>query len=137
MLVVAIIGTLAAIAIPSYLHYIYQAEVTKAIGDIAVIARELEAYRYDNGQFPDTLATIGRQDFDDPWGAPYQYLNMANVSGKGAMRKDHHLVPLNTDFDLYSMGRNGTSQPPLTAKASYDDILRANNGAFIGLASEY
>jgi len=46
-------------------------------------------------------------------------------------------VPINTDFDLYSMGPDGRSAPPLTAKHSRDDIVRANDGAFIGLASDY
>ncbi len=34
-------------------------------------------------------------------------------------------------------GRDRQSIPPLTAKVSQDDILRANDGAFIGLASTY
>jgi hypothetical protein len=50
---------------------------------------------------------------------------------------DHSLVPINTDFDLYSMGPDGRNSPPLTAKHSRDDIVRANNGAFIGVASDY
>jgi general secretion pathway protein G len=35
------------------------------------------------------------------------------------------------------MGRDGASQPPLTASASRDDIVRANDGQYIGLASGY
>ena len=56
---------------------------------------------------------------------------------KGKPRKDRFLHPLNTYYDLYSMGKDGKSQTPLTAKASHDDIIRANDGRFIGLASEY
>ena len=51
--------------------------------------------------------------------------------------KDSALAPLNTDFDLYSVGPDGDSRLPLTAAASRDDILRANNGAFIGRAENY
>ena len=58
-------------------------------------------------------------------------------SGHGHARKDHSLVPINTDFDLYSMGPDGRSSPPLTAKASRDDIVRANDGAFVGVAADY
>jgi len=47
------------------------------------------------------------------------------------------MVPVNTDFDLYSMGKDGKSRAPFTAKASHDDIVRANDGKFIGLVSEY
>ena len=53
------------------------------------------------------------------------------------MRKDKKLVPLNSDYDLYSMGPDGESKPPLTAKASKDDIVRANDGEFVGLAERY
>jgi general secretion pathway protein G len=52
-------------------------------------------------------------------------------------RKDRFLVPLNTDFDLYSVGRDGESVPPLSAAKSRDDVVRAANGAFIGLASKF
>jgi general secretion pathway protein G len=44
---------------------------------------------------------------------------------------------LNTDYDLYSMGKDGKTKGPLTAKDSHDDVIRANDGRFIGLASEY
>jgi general secretion pathway protein G len=46
-------------------------------------------------------------------------------------------VVRNTDYDLYSSGPDGASVGPLTAKASRDDILRANNGRFVGPASAY
>jgi general secretion pathway protein G len=53
------------------------------------------------------------------------------------VRKDHKLNPINSDFDLYSMGRNGTSQTQISQKDSLDDIIRANNGGFVGLASDF
>ncbi|MCP5251868.1 MAG: hypothetical protein H6939_09135 [Burkholderiales bacterium] len=46
-------------------------------------------------------------------------------------------MPINSDYDLYSMGKDGASVSPLTAKASRDDIIRANNGRFIGRAADY
>jgi general secretion pathway protein G len=35
------------------------------------------------------------------------------------------------------MGKDGKTAAPLTAKASRDDVIRANDGRFIGLGSEY
>ncbi len=58
-------------------------------------------------------------------------------SNIGEARKDGNLVPINTNFDLYSMGRDGKSKPPLRAKDSLDDIIYANDGDYIGLASDY
>ena len=45
--------------------------------------------------------------------------------------------PKNSDFDLYSMGKDGASVGPLTAKASRDDVVRASDGRFVGLASDF
>jgi general secretion pathway protein G len=58
-------------------------------------------------------------------------------SKKGKPRKDHQLHPINCDYDLYSMGKDGKTTAPLTAKISQDDIIRANNGGYVGLVSNY
>ena len=55
----------------------------------------------------------------------------------GHARKDRFLVPINSDFDLYSMGKDGQSVSPLTAQKSHDDIIRANDGGYYGLASNF
>lgn len=133
----AIILTICAIAIPNLLAAINQAKAAKAIGDISAINVDIQSYNAIYNQYPNTLADIGRADFLDPWGNPYQYLNFAGLNGKGQMRKDRFLVPINTFFDLYSMGPDGQSVPPLTAQASRDDIIMANDGTYIGLASQY
>ena len=56
---------------------------------------------------------------------------------KGKPRKDHFLVPVNSDFNLYSMGADGQTQTPFTAARARDDIVRANDGGYVGLASDY
>lgn len=137
LLVVAIIGILTAIAIPGYQRYQDQVRIVRAKADIVMIGSALERYYAQHLAYPDTLAQAGVGGMLDPWGHSYQYLNIATVVGKGSVRKDHNLVPINSDYDLYSMGKDGKSQPPLTAKASRDDIIRANNGQFVGLAADY
>lgn len=137
LITVAVILTLAAIAIPKLMSAINQAKVAKAVGDIRAIGTDVTGYAVENGQYPNTLADVGDAGFNDPWGNPYQYLNFANAKGKGQMRKDRFLVPINTFFDLYSMGPDGQSVSPLTAKASQDDIIWANDGDYVGVASDY
>jgi general secretion pathway protein G len=46
-------------------------------------------------------------------------------------------VPINSDYDLYSVGKDGVSSGPLTAGPSRDDVIRANDGGFFGLARDY
>ncbi len=52
-------------------------------------------------------------------------------------RKDRFNVPINSDYDLYSMGPDGESVEPLIAAQSHDDIVRGANGAFVGLAENF
>ena len=137
MIVVAILGTLSAIAVPLYGNQIDRARDTKAIADLRIIEKEIIAFQVGNDSLPLDLNQIGRDTLLDPWGNPYQYLNFETVVGKGEMRKDRFMNPLNSDFDLYSMGPDGKTATPLTAKASYDDIIRAVDGKYLGLASKF
>jgi general secretion pathway protein G len=137
MIVIAIIGVLAAQAVPAYQDYIERVRVSLAITDIREIALKLRTYYEDENIYPASLATIGLGAQLDPWGMPYEYLNLTSKKGNGGARRDKNLNPLNSDFDLYSRGKNGTTKLPISQKDSLDDVLRANDGAFIDLASKY
>lgn len=137
MLVVAILAVLAWIAYPSYLAYLDRAKVAEAKADILEIETAITKYDIENNALPDALSDIGKANSLDPWGNPYQYINIATTKGNGKVRKDHALVPINSDYDLYSMGKDGKSVSPLTAKQSRDDIVRGRNGQFVGLASDF
>lgn len=138
LLALAIGGILAAIAVTAYNGYRDRLNVGQAKNDILHIQLVIERFYTANYRYPESLGELTEQIPQlDPWSNPYQYLNIATTKGKGKVRKDHNLVPLNSDYDLYSVGKDGKSVSPLTAKASRDDIVRANNGGFIGLASEY
>ncbi|HEU4604392.1 MAG TPA: prepilin-type N-terminal cleavage/methylation domain-containing protein [Steroidobacteraceae bacterium] len=139
MMVGVVAGVLLAIAVPSYRKIIEHQRVVACIADLGRISMELEKYRTQHGDFPDSLSELSGIPQQDPWGHPYQFLNFnSNVPGiNGKIRKDHNLHPLNSEFDLYSMGADGKSVPPLTAKASRDDVIWARDGSFIGLASDY
>jgi general secretion pathway protein G len=134
IIVLVIIGILAAIGIPAYIGHKEQARIGVAISDLEEISLRIDSYIGDNGIGPLSLAEVNRENYLDPWGHPYQYLNIKTAKGKGEMRKDRFLVPINTYFDLYSMGPDGKSVPPLTATVSRDDIIRANDGTYFGPA---
>lgn len=137
MLGVAILSVLGLLAFSSYSDYREKVRVAQAVYEIKDMDTRLQHYFTENGTYPDTLAGIGRGSALDPWGRPYQYTNLGNTHGRGAARKNKNLVPINSDFDLYSLGEDGRSNGPLTARASRDDIIRANDGRFVGLASDY
>jgi general secretion pathway protein G len=131
---ITIIGILASIGFPKYRDAIDQAKVARAIGDLRALAADLTAVE----PVPASLAAIGRGGMLDPWGRPYVYLPFPVGGGRPAgARKDRFAVPINSRFDLYSVGKDGASAVPLTARPSRDDIVVANDGGFIGLAKNF
>ena len=213
-IVLVIVGALAGLAIPTYLGYLDKARLTRCIAEIRYISRAVDSYKTAYDVYPNTLAEAGAGDIVDPWGNPYQYLNIEAMSLPGASgggggaggtpatpdpaaapapapaapapsspttpsapaggggsspagvgggghgawnwilpdeayaansgngpparpRMDRFLHPINSDYDLYSMGKDGETVLPLTARKSHDDVIRANDGSFVGLAVEF
>jgi len=109
MVVVVIMGILAALVVPNLLDRPDQARVVAARQDISSLMQALKLYRLDNGRYPTneqglralserpTTGNVNnwRSYLDrlpnDPWGAPYQYLN-PGVKG---------------EIDVFSLGANG------------------------------
>ena len=96
MIVVVILGILAAVVIPKILDRPDQARQSAAKSDIAVVMQQLKLYRLDNTFYPSTeqglQALIVKPTTNpipmnwkqggylerlpnDPWGRPYLYLN--------------------------------------------------------------
>lgn len=111
MVVVIIIGILAAIVAPNVIGRVDDARITAAKSDIATIEGALKMYRLDNFSYPETqhgldALVIKPNDptiknwnpegyierlSNDPWGNPYQYLYPGN----------HGTI------DIYSFGSDG------------------------------
>lgn len=137
LLVLAIILTISAMAVPNLLAALTAARNAHAAGDINTMETEVAEYQIEIGPLPDNLTQIGRGTYNDPWGQPYQYFNHTDNMGNGLLRLDQFGVPLNQDYDLYSMGANGQSGASITATVSQDDIVRGGDGGYVGLASAY
>lgn len=96
MVVVVILGILAAIIVPNVIGRADDAKIVKAKQDVMALENALEMYRLDNGFYPSTDQGLQalvkkpeseprpttwreggyvKQLRDDPWGHPYQYLN--------------------------------------------------------------
>lgn len=94
MVVVVILGLLAAIIVPKVMSRPDEARAVAARADIAAITQALKLYRLDNQRYPSAEQGLGalvnkptvgaippnwRRYLDklpnDPWGRPYQYLN--------------------------------------------------------------
>jgi general secretion pathway protein G len=112
MVVVVIIGLLAAVIVPQVVSKVDEARVSKAKQDIASVETALTMFRLDNSKYPGTdqgLASLTTQPTDpsirhwkpggyvkriskDPWGNEYQYV-FPGTHGQ--------------EYDLYSLGADG------------------------------
>ena len=114
MVVVAILGILAALVVPKIMGRPDEARIVAAKQDIAAIRQALNLYRLDNQRYPTTeqgLQALVEKPASgpvpgnwktggylerlpkDPWGAPYQYLNPG----------------LRGEVDIYSLGADGAA----------------------------
>ena len=136
MIGVAIVAVLVAVAVPQYVGYVQRTETKQVIADIRVLEIHIGRYHTEMGALPNDLGASVNPVPSDPWGNPYEYIRIDGVDNPKC-RKDKNLHPLNSDYDLYSKGADGDSGLPLTAAASHDDVIRTNDGAFVGLAKDY
>ncbi len=138
LIALAIMAVSSAIAVPLYSDYVERARQADAGSDLMLIDMGIERFVSENFNLPDDLADVGLDGMTDPWGRAYVYLRIdggGNVQGQ--VRKDKNLNPINSDFDLYSPGPDGLTVGPLTAPKSHDDVIRAGNGSFFGVAVNF
>jgi len=132
---VAILGILAAFAVPGYQIFIERARCARAVAQISEIGIAISRFAAANdGQLPADLSAIGLAGAEDPWGNSIVYVNLALG---GAPRVDQDGSAVNATYDLYSAGADGATSLSLVDDASVDDILRASDGGFVGVVSEY
>jgi general secretion pathway protein G len=131
--VVILMGILALMAFFGYRKYVYKAEVITAVSDIAAIEKVIYGYTIDfGGSYPPDLSAVDYGGLKDPWGNVYVYEDNLTL---GPRTKGG--ININTDYDLYSLGRDGVSAQDVAAPASLDDVIRAADGKYKGRAEQY
>lgn len=137
LIVIALLGIIAAIVVPAVYQQLERIKVRRAIADLVLIEFAVERYEDENDSLPESFDDLAQAPRIDPWGRAYVYFKFGGPGWRGRARKDRFLVPINSTFDLYSIGRDGDSRPPLQNPKSLDDIVRANDGAFYGLGRDF
>lgn len=137
MIVVLLVAAVATWAGPALLDVLSDMRLTRGMAEMAIIESAINSFFSENNRFPESIDELAMLPSRDPWGRWFEYLPSSAPNWNSQRRRDRFIVPLNSDYDLYSKGPDGESRPPLTARQSRDDIVRANDGAFIGHASEY
>lgn len=139
VITVAILAIVAAAAVPVYQGYITEANMAKTVMDLRQMELILDDL-YADGSPPPSLAAVGLDGMTDPWGNPYRYLWLrGNPDGsiRGIRRRDRSMNPVNSDYDLYSMGEDGETSAQFVASKALDDVVRANDGDYLGLAADH
>lgn len=82
LIVVAVIGILAAIAIPSYRDYITRGKITEATGNLSDLRVKMEQYYMDNRRYSSTTAggTCGITGGNSPTVSNQKYFTYACAS---------------------------------------------------------
>lgn len=138
VIVVIIVTAVAIAAVPAISGYMDNIHNTEAVSRITNLELCLDKYYAENGKYPDSLARIGKDTLKDPWGRPFVYVPLPKEEksrrGVGRMAREHRVI--NTDYDLYSLGKNGRTDLNINKERCWDDILRAYNGSYAGQAKD-
>lgn len=139
ILSVVVVTLVLTMMVPAALNLLDKVKKQNTRNDLVDIQEKIDAFHRYNDRYPDNLSEVYPEGVpQDPWGSPYQYLNIADVKNtRGKQRKFKGRNSINSDYDLYSMGPDGESVPPLTGESSRDDIIRGYNGRFIGNALDF
>jgi len=139
LFVVAIIGILAAIAIPNFLTAMQRSKQKRTMADVRSVATAVEAYGADNNGYPKvtsfdelrpliTPKYIGSLPTVDGWGHPFRYACVEEEEGRctsyvvGSGGKDGNFA--HEDAHAYL-------ESPLGGTSSFDCDLIYSNGQFI------
>ncbi len=138
MIAVVLVGMLTTTAVSIYSGIADRARAARAIGAIGEIHMAIQKFLLvENRGYPANLAELGLDNLNDPWGNPYQYLVVEGLGNNGAVRKDKNLVPVNRQYDVYSMGKDGVTASPFTSTLGRDDVVLAGDGSYLGLAEDF
>lgn len=122
---------------PIYSGYVERAHVAHAVGDIGEIHLRVSMFDLIHSRYPTSLNEIDLPNEVDPWGNPYVFLSFDGMSGNGPKRKNRNMVPVNTGYDVYSMGPDGKTATPFTSASGGDDVVMAGDGTYFGRADNY
>ena len=138
MVTIVIVAIVSTVALPISRDHLDTTHTAQVIADIGAIEIAISRFKAQNhGELPDSLADLRVEQWLDSWGNAYQYRNLEADSRLARGRDDFDSNPLNRDYDLYSMGKDGRSGDSLVSPVARDDVIRGLSGSFYGSVSDY
>ena len=105
IVVVLILGILAAAASLKLFDYLGQSKITQARTDIQTLCKAVELFRMDKNRFPNDLGELIQQDSSEPNVVSKPYIKKLVKDPWG---NDYIYIPAEEDnFEIASYGRDG------------------------------
>jgi len=112
LVVLAILGLLAAIATPMVLHYLDSAKVSTAKTEVANLSAGLDLFKYDVGRYPSTqeglVALVSPPADAENWNGPY-VKKTTKLSDPWGRSYYYRSPGSHGEFDIFSYGATGTA----------------------------
>lgn len=134
MIVILGLAILSYIVMGEYGKYMDRARYSQAGADIRMIETAIIKFYTQQSRYPDDLSEVYPGGIpQDPWKQAYQYglLELAAGNCVSPCRVDGNMKPLNSDFDLYSKGKDTKTAKQVTSPYGRDDMIRTRNGSTI------
>ncbi len=136
MLVVVALALLTTMSMSSYQKFTDRARNAQAASDIREIDAMITRFYTQNSRYPANLGEIAVSK-KDPWKRDYMYVDFSKLDDDSTKRKDGNLQPINSDYDLFSKGKDGATIKKINIAPGADDIVRGRNGNYVGLGKDY
>jgi type II secretion system protein G len=139
LIVIAIIGILAAIAIPNLLNAVQRGKQKRTMADIRALATAIEAYNVDNAAYPPASCTYTVYAATGPQIADTSFTALTPTYLAVPPRRDgwnrlflYYVDNVNFNYNIRSLGRNGSADSiNCGTTTNFDDDIVYASGTFV------
>ena len=139
LIVIAIIGILAAIAIPNLLNAVQRGRQKRTMADMKALAAAIEAYHVDNSMYPTAACLAGVYTNPGPFLGTDSFTNLSPTyiaqpplqDGWGNFMR-YGLDAAAVNYNVRSLGRNGAANAIVCGTTtSFNQDILFSDGVFL------
>ena len=128
LIVCAVIGLIAAIAIPNLVNAIQRGRQARTVGDLRGLATAVAMYQQDYAKFPIVSGTVAIAEIE-----PLVIAYMGSMAKIDGWQRSYMYISDGDNYTLVSYGMNGTPDQPWTQAPIhyFDDDIVIQGGSFM------
>jgi len=139
LIVIAIIGILAAIAIPNLLNAVQRGKQKRTMADMKALATAIEAYHVDNSLYPQAACNPGNFTTPGPFLGTDSFTNLTPTYIAQAPLQDgwgtffrYNVDAAQANYNVRSLGRNRTANAIRCGTTTdFNDDILFSDGVFL------